>query len=256
MARGHRGRRSYGKKKTETEQNKAINRLEKDMRMIMPGIQHKHLVQYNNTGLTATLQNLPVHTFTHLYGEAFVPTPVGVPTAALRENNKIMLKSVSARIQFYPDNILGQQYYQFRCLIVQTYDNPNLGNNDAFELQNFVEVIDPSVAFCYTHGKYRSRLNNPGFGDDCDRRYKILVDKLITMRTTQGDANNAPAASNVPAQVSVGYKWKNGLQIEYANDNFNSGVSNNVMLHIVPSCLLGGARPTCDFIVDTRWNEL
>lgn len=262
MARTHAHRRktsrfTVNKKMNDTKQTKAINTLRKQMRMIVPGIQHKHLVQYENFGITTTPQNLPLMNFTDLYGEGFTPTPLGIPSASLRENNKILLKSVNARMQFYPDSSTGQDYYQFRVLICQIFDHSNLSNNDGFKLENFLSIPDATVAYNYTHGYYRSRLNNPASGaDDCEIPYKILVDKLVTMRTVVGDANNSSSVNNAPVTVNVGYSWKNGLQCEYASDGATSCVSNNIMLHLASSCLAAGARPSVDVITKVKWNEV
>lgn len=262
MARTHTHRRKksgfrVNKKMNDKQQTRDINKLKKEMRLIVPGIQHKHLVLYENFGITTTPQNLPLVAFTDLYGEGFPIVPASIPPASLRENNKIMLKSVNARLQFYPDPGTSQDYYQFRVLICQIFDHSNLANTDGFQLDNFLSIPDATVAYNYTHGYYRSRINNPATeADACEIPYKVLVDKMVTMRTGLGDANNSSSMSNAPMRVNVGYSWKNGLQCEYASDNLNSCVSNNIMLHVASSCLFGGARPSVDVITKVKWNEV
>lgn len=238
---------------------KKVTRLAKTVRKLKTGVQHKHLTNYLNVaGISANKLNQPVYEFTSLPGEDSGSTN---PTASLRDNQKILLKSVKARINIYPDALNRADYYQFKVMLILVPDTRNINNADNFQLQNFQDYQGTAApnSFQFVHAPLKSILNFPDTATDAGMtRYKVIHQRTYTMRTTLGNANNAAAMNNSPLTINVGYKWKKGLSVAYVNESQFSAYRNNVILHIVPSNTggLGAARPSIDMMCTVRWDEV
>lgn len=237
-----------------------LSKLKKDVKVLKKQTQYKHLHTYNNfSSINSSLTNQPQFVFTELFGEDADSNdiPSDVPAAALRENNKILLNSVTTKLQFYPDNDGRANYYDIRCMLILVPDTRNISNQDNFELQNFLNILDANVGYCYTNAPKRSILNQPALGaTDGITAYRVLSDKVVRIHSVLATSNNSAANNNSPVRCVLYHKWANGLEVAYSTDDDDSCYRNNVILHIVPSNVgpLPSA-PSMDMMSSVRWSE-
>ena len=235
-----------------------IQKLKKDVRILKKSTQYKHLHTYNNfPSVHSAIDNQPAFVFTELYGAHATGIPANVPKAAYRENNKVLLNSVTARLQFYPDNSARANYYDIRVMLIKVPDTRNISNADNFELQNFLTILDANVGYCYTNAPKRSILNQPALGaTDGITAYQVLTEKVVRMHSVLATANNSAANNNSPVRCTLYYKWPKGLETAYSTDQEDSCYKNNVILHVVPSNVGAvPAAPSMDMLSTIRWQE-
>lgn len=231
-----------------------IQKLNRKVNTLMKGVNHKVMTSYENNVITSAITTGVQHDFTAIYHEDFTPMPAGLELGSQRTNNKILLKSVKARLQFYPDATASADYYQFRILLVQfpVIRVQNVASN--FYIDNVLSVLDQNVAFCYTHANYKSNLINSSTTGELP--YKILQDRLITMRTSPAGGFTSEANNSSPAQFNLKHVWSKGLAVQFEDDSPGSQFKNIVGLYVLSSSLTGGStRPTMDALYTSRWTE-
>lgn len=236
----------------------AMTKLKKDVKILKKQTQYKHLHTYENfSSINSAMTNQPQFVFTNLFGEDATGIPANWPNGALRNDNKILVQSITSKLQFYPSTTARANYYDIRVMLVLVPDTRNLNQVQNFELQNFLNVLDPAVGYCYTRAPKRSILNDPALGlTDAITSYRVLSDKIVRLHTVLATTNNSAANNNTPQSYTLHHRFPNGLDVSYATDQEDTCYRNNLILHIVPSNVGAlPAAPSCDMLSTIRWSE-
>lgn len=266
MSTGHRTRATrhaagvVGRAFRRYKRRTTVQKLKRDVSVLKSSTQYKHLHTYRNvpsTELHSAVDNQPAANLTFLWGETATGIPADVAKAAQRENNKILVNSVNIKLLFHASQAGRANYTTIRVMLIKVPDSRNIANTKNFELQNFLQILDSTVGYCYTNASKRSILNDPALGlQDGITAYKVLVDKVVTLRSVLATANNSAANNNSPQYCNIYYKFPKGLQTSYSTDQPGTCYRNNLILHLVPSNVGPlPAAPSADMMTTIRWQE-